>query len=424
MSQIQAIRGFNDVLPPITEAWAYLETQLRVLAEQYGYHEIRLPILEKTELFVRSVGEVTDIVEKEMYTFTDSSQNSLSLRPEGTAGCLRAAIEHGLMHNQIQRLWYMGPMFRHERPQAGRYRQFYHAGFEVYGLADAYIDAELIMMTARLWRRLGLLDDLNLQINTLGTASSRQTHRKALVDYFTDHFELLDEDSKKRLQRNPLRILDSKNPHLRTLIANAPKIIDYLDSESLAYFDCLQNLLTDNHIRFEVNHTLVRGLDYYSHAVFEWVSTQLGAQGTVCAGGRYDGLTKDLGAKPTPAVGFAMGMERILLLLEAKQLLPPVKTPWLYVLSMDTTAKNVAMHVAEMIRNEFVSEQIVNDTSLSSFKTQMKRADKSGATLALIIGEDEVKADTISVKFLRATMSQQSIPRTQLIEFLRTHHGL
>ena len=415
MSQIQAIRGFNDILPPITEAWAYLETQIRALAQQYGYHEIRCPILEKTELFVRSVGDVTDIVEKEMYTFTDSSQNSLSLRPEGTAGCLRAAIEHGLIHNQIQRLWYMGPMFRHERPQAGRYRQFYHAGFEVYGLADAYIDAELIIMTARLWRRLGVLDDLCLQINTLGTAASRQTHRKVLVDYFTEHFELLDEDSKKRLQRNPLRILDSKNPQLRTLIATAPKIIDYLDPESLAYFDCLQSLLTENHIRFEVNHALVRGLDYYSHGVFEWVSSELGAQGTVCAGGRYDGLTADLGAKPTAAVGFAMGMERILLLLEAKQLLPPGKTPWIYIMSMGATAKNLAMLLAESIRDEFVPDQIVNDATLSSFKTQMKRADKSGAALALIIGEDEVKADTISVKFLRASMPQQSIPRTQLI---------
>lgn len=424
MSQVQAIRGFNDILPPATEVWAYLETQIRTLAEQYGYHEIRCPILEKTELFVRSVGDVTDIVEKEMYTFTDNSKNSLSLRPEGTAGCLRAAIEHGLIHNQIQRLWYMGPMFRHERPQAGRYRQFYQAGFEVYGLTDAYIDAELMMMTARLWRQLGLLDDLCLQINTLGTTSSRQMHRKVLVDYFTDHFALLDEDSKKRLHRNPLRILDSKNPAMLALIADAPKIIDYLDSESLAYFDCLQNLLTDNHIRFEVNHNLVRGLDYYSHGVFEWVSSQLGAQGTVCAGGRYDGLTADLGAKPTSAVGFAMGMERILLLLEVKQLLPSAKTPWIYVISVGVAAKNIGMHVAEMIRDEFVSEQIVNDTSLSGFKTQMKRADKSGAMLALIIGEDEVKADTISVKFLRADTAQQSIPTTQLIEFLRTHHGL
>lgn len=421
-AQIQAIRGFNDILPPVTEAWHFLEEQLRLLAKQYAYQEIRCPLVEKTELFVRSVGDVTDIVEKEMYSFADGD-TSLTLRPEGTAGCVRAAIEHGLLYNQVQRLWYLGPMFRHERPQAGRYRQFYQAGFEAFGFGDAYIDAELILMSARLWRNLGLLDDLTLQINTLGTSVSRQAYRKILTDYFTEHFALLDEDSKKRLHRNPLRILDSKNPALFELIAAAPKFVDHLDQDALAYFNDLQSVLTENHIAFEVNHHLVRGLDYYSHAVFEWVSPELGAQGTVCAGGRYNDLVAHLGGKPIPAVGFAIGLERILLLLEAKKLLPAVQTPWIYIVSVGAMAKNIAMQVTEALHNQFTAQQIIHDPSLSPFKTQMKRADKSGALLALIIGEDEVKADTITVKFLREGIAQQSIPRKELMTFLRAQHG-
>lgn len=418
MSQIQAVRGFNDILPPKTEDWNFLEQQIRHIASQYHYAEVRFPVLEKTELFIRGVGEVTDIVEKEMYTFTDRNGDSLTLRPEGTASCVRVAMEHGLLHNQVQRLWYAGPMFRHERPQAGRYRQFYQVGFEAFGMADAYADAEIILMTARLWRQLGLLDKLSLQINTLGTPTARQAHRAQLIAYFEQHFEQLDEDSKKRLHRNPLRILDSKNPELTDVIANAPKLRDYLDEASIAYFDCLKALLRENGIKFEENPRLVRGLDYYTHGVFEWVSNQLGAQATVCAGGRYDGLVEQLGGKPTPAVGCAMGLDRILLLLETNQLLPVKQTPWLYLLSVGEEAKAQAVHIAELVRNQFPEAVVVNDAMLASFKSQMKRADKSGATLALIIGEDEVKTATISVKFLRQDTPQQLVKQSDIIEFL------
>jgi histidyl-tRNA synthetase len=423
MSQIQAIRGFNDLLPQEASACAYIEQRVREIADQYDYHEIRCPILEKTELFIRGVGEVTDIVEKEMYSFTDRNDGSLSLRPEGTAGCVRAGIEHGLLYNQIQRFWYTGPMFRHERPQAGRYRQFYHIGFEAFGVADPYIDAELILMTVRLWHNLGLLNKLTLQINSLGTPAARQNYRQVLLDYLLQHEDQLDQDSKKRLQRNPLRILDSKNPAMADLIANAPRILDYLTPESLAHFTCLQKILTENKVNFVVNQSLVRGLDYYSDTVFEWVTTELGAQGTVCAGGRYDGLVAQLGGHPTPAIGFAMGVERVLLLLQANQLLPEISSPWIYILSIGADAKVDAVRLAELLRNQFATVKIINDTSSSSLKSQMKRADKSGAQMALIIGEEEGKTDTISVKFLRQTIAQQSVTRSNLVEFLRTHYG-
>jgi histidyl-tRNA synthetase len=418
MQLIQAIRGFNDILPPDTFYWNFLEAHIRRLAALYGYEEIRLPIVEKTELFIRGVGEVTDIVEKEMYTFEDRNGDRLTLRPEGTAGCVRAVLEHGLIHNQIQRLWYSGPMFRHERPQAGRYREFYQVGFEVFGLADAYADAELILLTANLWRKLGLLDKLSLQLNTLGTPAAREAHRAVLIEYFEAHRAALDEDSLRRLYKNPLRILDSKNPSMAEVIAGAPKLMDFLDADSLKYFELLQTLLNANDVNFTFNPSLVRGLDYYSHGVFEWVSHQLGAQATVCAGGRYDGLVCQLGGKPTPAVGFAMGLDRLILLLRANEKLPPLDQPLVYLLSVGDVAKAEAMKVAEKLRQS-LQKPIVNDTSLASFKSQMKRADKSGAKIALIIGEDEVKTGTISVKFLREDRPQQAINQADLLGFLQ-----
>lgn len=417
MQPIQAVRGFNDVLPPNTFYWHFLESQIRRLATLYAYDEIRLPTLEKTELFVRGVGEVTDIVEKEMYTFEDRNGDKLTLRPEGTACCVRAAIEHGLLYNQIQHLWYMGPMFRHERPQAGRYREFYQAGFEIFGIADAYADAELILLTANLWRELGLLDKLTLQINTLGTPSEREAYRKVLVEYFTQHQAVLDEDSQRRLHKNPLRILDSKNPAMADLIAHAPQLTDYLSLESLKYFEILQEVLRRNNILFTVNPRLVRGLDYYTHGVFEWVSHQLGAQATVCAGGRYDGLVEQLGGKATPAVGCGIGLDRVILLLEANEKLPLVPEPFIYILSVSDAAKLSAMTLAEQLRQVF-QKTVIMDASMSSFKSQMKRADKSGAKIALIIGEDELNAGTISVKFLREDRPQQTMNQVDLIRFL------
>ncbi len=420
MNQLQAIRGFNDILPSQSFFWQFFEQCIRTLAQHYGYEEIRFPVVEKTELFVRSVGEVTDIVEKEMYTFEDRNGDSLTLRPEGTAACVRAALEHGLLHNQIQRLWYMGPMFRHERPQAGRYRQFYQVGFEVFGVENVYIEIELILMTARLWREVGLIDKLTLHINTLGAPEERQAYRKVLTEYFEQHSNQLDQDSQKRLHKNPLRILDSKNPAMVELIQQAPRLEDYLSETSRIYFDTLKDLLRENHINFQENPRLVRGLDYYTHGVFEWTSDQLGAQATVCAGGRYDGLVQQLGGKPTPAVGFAMGIERLLLLLETNQKLPPLPQPWIYMVSVGERPKAAAIQLAEELRNAFPAT-IINDTTLASFKSQMKRADKSGAMLACLIGEDELKADTISVKFLRDNSPQQTIQRTDIINFLKQY---
>lgn len=428
MNPIQAIRGMNDILPHEMPYWQFLEQTLRDLLAGYGYEEIRFPIVEHTELFSRAIGEVTDIVEKEMYTFADRNGDSLTLRPEGTAGCVRAAIENGLLHNQVQRLWYMGPMFRHERPQKGRYRQFHQVGVETYGMAGPEIDAELILMTARLWRNLGLCagikdtetadSGLVLQINSLGTPAARIIYREHLVKYFSAHHDQLDEDSKRRLHSNPLRILDSKNPALQTLNANAPQLSDYLDDESAAHFAALCAYLDGAGLRYHINPRLVRGLDYYNKTVFEWVSDTLGAQGTVCAGGRYDGLVEQIGGKPTPAVGFAAGLERLVALLQARAEVTP-KLPHAYLIMMGASASRAGMLLAEQLRDALPALRLVSDCAGGSLKSQLKRADKSGARFALIVAEQELATETVSVKALREQNPvQQSVPLTALIQFL------
>lgn len=419
-AMIQAVRGFNDILPPNSHAWMFLEQHLQRIAAQYTYLQVRLPIVEKTELFVRGVGQVTDIVEKEIYTFQDRNGDSLALRPEGTAGCVRAALEHGLLHNQLQRFWYQGPMFRHERPQAGRYRQFYQVGFEAFGMADPYLDGELILLTATLWRNLGLSSSLRLQINSLGTVASRTAYRQRLVDYFERQRDSLDEDSLRRLTKNPLRILDSKNPALREIIAQAPQLLDHLDAESLAHFAEVKRLLTAAGIPFEVNPCLVRGLDYYSRTVFEWVSDELGAQGTVCAGGRYDGLVEELGGKSTPACGFAMGIERVLLLLEQKNLVPTATDVDVYIVGDGPSAKVPALLWADTLRTR-LGLKVQSDCTVASFKSQFKRADKSGACFAIIFGEDELKTATMSVKALRGEDFQQRMSYDECLQFFQTH---
>ncbi len=387
-NSIKVVRGMHDVLPQQSPLWQHLEACVRQVVQAYGYDEIRMPIVEKTELFVRTIGEVTDIVAKEMYTFEDRNGDSLTLRPEGTACCVRACIENGLLYNQVQRLWYSGPMFRHERPQKGRYRQFYQTGVEAYGLAGPDIDAELIMMTARLWQLLGL-DGLQLQINTLGTPATRVVHREKLVEYLECHRELLDEESLLRLEKNPLRILDSKNPAMQAMIEGAPRLLDYLDDESRDHFDMLKSLLDGAEISYSVNPRLVRGLDYYQKTVFEWVTNDLGAQGTVCAGGRYDGLVEQLGGKPTPAIGFAMGMERLLALIEDRGLSVPDTAPHAYLVLVGDLAMRQGLLLAEQLRRALPALRLRSHCGGSSFKNQMKKADKSGAQLALILGEDE-----------------------------------
>lgn len=416
--KIEAVRGMNDILPEQTALWRYVENKLHKLAASYGYTEIRMPVLEKTELFKRSIGEVTDIVEKEMYTFLDRSQESLTLRPEGTASCVRAGIEHGLLYNQIQRLYYMGPMYRHERPQKGRYRQFYQFGIEAFGMAAPEIDAEIILMSARLWRELGLTERLQLQINSLGSNAARQQYRAALVKYFIQHEAALDEDSKRRLQANPLRILDSKNPHMQSLIAQAPKLLDYLDAESQEHFAQLQRLLDSANISYEVNPRLVRGLDYYNRTVFEWVMGEMGAQNTVCAGGRYDSLVEQLGGQTTPAVGFALGLERLIILLEENQL-KVRQEPDVYFIMAGDEARLQGLALAEQLRNELPDLKLLCDCTGGNFKNQFKRADKSGARLALILGDDEIKNNKIAVKYLRENAGQQVIlSANELIDFL------
>lgn len=418
---IQAIRGMNDLLPTQAPRWQTIETTLRTILESYGYQEIRMPLVEKTELFCRSIGEVTDIVEKEMYTFADRNGDSLSLRPEGTACCVRAGIEHGLFYNQIQRLWYMGPMFRHERPQKGRLRQFHQIGAEVYGLAGADIDAELILMLARFWKLLGL-QDISLQINSLGSANARAMYREHLVAYFSAQPELLDEDSKRRLQTNPLRILDSKNPDLQSLIQGAPQLIDHLDAESQAHFAELRAILDAAGISYTVNPRLVRGLDYYNRTVFEWVTQSLGAQGTVCAGGRYDSLVEQIGGQSTPAIGFALGLERLVALLE--QQATPVRntSPHAYfILAGNEALVRQGLLFAEQLRDALPQLRILTHCGGGSFKNQFKRADKSGARFALILGEEEWANQQITLKSLRQTEAQQTFSLAGLIEYLAQH---
>jgi histidyl-tRNA synthetase len=414
---IQAIRGMNDILPAETPRWQFVEGVFRDLMATYGYTEIRLPSVEKTELFKRSIGEVTDIVEKEMYTFEDRNGDSLTLRPEGTAGCVRACIQNGLLHNQLQRLWYMGPMFRHERPQKGRYRQFHQLGVEAFGFAGPDIDAELIAMTARLWDKLGMADEVRLEINSLGSAEARHAYRDTLVEYLQQHRAKLDEDSLRRLDTNPLRILDSKNPEMQAMIEAAPKLMEHLDAESREHFETLCRLLQAIGIEYQINPRLVRGLDYYSKTVFEWVTDRLGAQGTVCAGGRFDGLLEQLGARATPAMGYALGMERLVALLEDKPL-PDHYFPHVYLLLAGDEAELQGRVLAEQLRDALPALRLVVNSGGGSFKSQMKRADKSGAQLALILGEDEINKQQISVKNLRQDAEQQIVMLPGLADFL------
>lgn len=416
---IQAVRGMNDILPDATPHWQFLEQTLRELLASYGYEEIRLPLLERTELFARAIGEVTDIVEKEMYTFDDRNGDSLTLRPEGTAGCVRGAIENGLLYNQVQRLWYLGAMFRHERPQKGRYRQFHQIGVEAFNMEGPAIDAELIFMTARLWRTLGL-KNLVLQINSLGSPDARTVYRNQLVKYLSAHQDQLDEDSRRRLNTNPLRILDSKNPALQVLIAGAPRLADYLDEDSRAHFAGLCAHLDNAGLTYEINPRLVRGLDYYNKTVFEWVSSELGAQGTVCAGGRYDGLVEQIGGKPTTAVGFAAGLERLLALLEANGTLPK-SHPHAYLVMSGEEATRAGLLFAEKLRDQIPGLRLLSDCDGGSFKSQLKRADKSGATYALIIGEQELVDKTISIKPLREETPQFTLQQPDVINFLTKH---
>lgn len=417
---IQAIRGMHDILPEQTPIWQFVEQNLRDVLAAYGYSEIRLPIVEKTELFKRSIGEVTDIVEKEMYTFDDRNGDSLTLRPEGTAGCLRAGLEHGLLHNQTHRIWYYGPMFRHERPQKGRYRQFTQLGVETYGIASADIDAELITLSHRLWKKLGLSEQLELQINSLGTSEERLVYREKLVEYFNQQPELLDEDSQRRLISNPLRILDTKNPAMKELVENAPSLRDFLGAESKAHFTKLTDTLDALEIPYTINQRLVRGLDYYSKTVFEWVTTALGAQGTVCAGGRYDGLIEQLGGRANHAVGFAMGIERLVLLLEERTDLQIKKPVDAYLLLFGEAAEKAGSILAEQIRSELPQLRLQMHCGGGSFKSQFKKADKSGAEYALILGDDELEKNVIGLKFLRINDEQRTVTVAELIKFLQS----
>ncbi len=414
--KIQAIRGMKDLLPEQTPVWQHLEGRMRDIMARYGYDEIRMPVVEATELFKRSIGEVTDIVEKEMYTFADRNGDSLTLRPEGTAGCVRACIENGLLH-QPRRLWYQGPMFRHERPQKGRYRQFHQIGVEVFGLEGPDIDLELMLITARLWRELGL-QGLELQINTLGSSEERAAYREQLVDYFEQHQEQLDEDSRRRLGSNPLRILDTKNPDMADLVANAPSLMDHLGDESRSHFEALRQGLDDRGIAYVVNTRLVRGLDYYSRTVFEWVTDQLGAQGTVCAGGRYDALVQQLGGKATPAVGFAMGLERLVALLE-DQGAGQSCDPHLYLVMLGDDARRRGAQLAEELRDAMPNLRLLSHCGGGSFKSQFKKADKSGAHYALILGEGELERGVVGLKPLRDNSEQRELSLQELPQALQ-----
>lgn len=420
MAKIQAIRGMNDILPDQTPVWQYVESTVRRVLGQYGYQEIRMPVVEHTELFKRSIGEVTDIVEKEMYTFEDRNGDSLTLRPEGTAGCVRAAEEHGLLFNQTRRLWYTGPMFRHERPQKGRYRQFHQIGVECFGMAGPDIDAELLILTARLWSALGLSDHARLEINSIGTSDSRKVYRQALVAYLEQYQDKLDDDSKRRLTTNPLRILDSKDPATREILQGAPSLDDYLDDESRQHFEQLKAMLDAAGVAYTVNPALVRGLDYYGKTVFEWITDSLGAQGTICAGGRYDGLVEQLGGKPTVAVGFAMGLERLILLLETLELIPEHVNNQadVYVTAMGDQAVAPAMALAETLRNELPGRIVVSHCGGGSFKSQMKKADRSGARFAVILGENEIAQATAGLKPLRDDQPQQEVAQADLAAVL------
>ncbi|KGT90169.1 histidine--tRNA ligase [Enterobacter cancerogenus] len=417
---IQAIRGMNDYLPADTAIWQRIEGTLKQVLASYGFSEIRLPIVEQTPLFKRAIGEVTDVVEKEMYTFDDRNGESLTLRPEGTAGCVRAGIEHGLLYNQEQRLWYIGPMFRYERPQKGRYRQFHQIGAEVFGLQGPDIDAELIMMTARWWKALGIAEHVSLELNSIGSLEARANYRDALVAFLEQHKDKLDEDCKRRMYSNPLRVLDSKNADIQLLLNDAPTLNEYLDEDSRAHFDGLCSLLDDAGIAYTVNQRLVRGLDYYNRTVFEWVTNSLGSQGTVCAGGRYDGLVEQLGGRATPAVGFAMGLERLVLLVQAvNPEFEPTRIVDVYVIASGQGVQSAAMQLAEKLRDADPALKLMTNFGGGNFKKQFGRADKWGARIALVLGEDEMKAGQVVIKNL-STGDQQTVAQSEAAATLRT----
>jgi histidyl-tRNA synthetase len=411
---IQAIRGMNDCLPEQSGIWQYVENILRSTVAQYGYQEIRMPIVESTELFKRSIGEVTDIVEKEMYTFDDRNGDSLTLRPEGTASAVRAGNQHGLIYNQQQRLWYMGPMFRHERPQKGRYRQFHQFGVETYGLAGPDIDAEVISLSARLWRKLGIADKVTLEINSLGSNAARAEYKTLLVEFLEAHKAQLDEDSQRRMYTNPLRVLDSKNPEVQALLSDAPKLQDHLDEASAAHFSQLCERLTQLGISYRVNPKLVRGLDYYNATVFEWVTDTLGAQGTICAGGRYDGLVEQLGGKAAPAVGFALGLERLVLMLTELGLTDDVPAAVdVYVTALGEDAVLYAQTTAEMLRDT-TDLRVQMHCGGGNMKKQLKRADSAQARVALLIGGTEASDQQVTIKYLGGDADQTTVALAQL----------
>ncbi|MEO9655248.1 histidine--tRNA ligase [Marinomonas sp.] len=419
--KIQAIRGMNDILPGQSSVWQYLEKTVADVVKSYGYQQIRFPVVENTDLFKRGVGEATDIVEKEMYTFDDRNGESLTLRPEGTASCVRAADQAGLLYNQVQRLWYIGPMFRYERPQKGRYRQFHQIGVESFGMPSADADAELIILTARLWQQLGLIEQVELQLNTIGLASERETYKAALVEYLTTYKDDLDEDSQRRLMTNPLRILDSKDTKTQQVLEGAPNLEDFIGEESQAHFDRLQAMLTANGISFVINRRLVRGLDYYGKTVFEWVTSHLGSQATICAGGRYDGLVEQLGGKSTPGVGFAMGVERLVLLLETLDLIPVAakERTDIFIASFGDDAELASSVLAETLRSHLQDWVVLRHCGGGNFKNQMKKADKSGAQFTLILGQEEVDKGLCQVKNM-LTGEQQSCELVDVAKYLES----
>ncbi|NOI67195.1 histidine--tRNA ligase [Vibrio sp. 99-8-1] len=414
---IQAIRGMNDCLPTDSPLWQKVEGTVKKVISAYGYSEVRMPIVEQTHLFSRAIGEVTDVVEKEMYTFEDRNGDSLTLRPEGTAGCVRSGIENGLLYNQEQRLWYMGPMFRHERPQKGRYRQFHQVGAEVFGLNGPDVDAEMIMMTARLWRELGIDEHVRLELNSIGSLEARANYRDALIAYLEQHEDVLDDDCQRRMYTNPLRVLDTKNPDVQAILGDAPELSAFLDEESKQHFSGLCELLDAAGIEYQVNQRLVRGLDYYNRTVFEWITESLGAQGTVCGGGRYDGLVEQLGGKPTPAVGFAMGLERLVLLLDTLGLNDVRRAVDVYIVTAGEGTMMAGMKLAEQLRESVPELRVMTHFGGGNFKKQFKRADKVGAAIALVLGENEVSEGTVVVKDL-AGGEQSTLAQTDVASHL------
>ncbi|MBQ8976965.1 MAG: histidine--tRNA ligase [Succinivibrionaceae bacterium] len=421
--QIQSITGMKDILPDESPLWQKVETTLKQIMASYGYAEMRMPAVEYTSLFVRSIGEVTDVVEKEMYTFDDNG-DSLSLRPEGTAGCVRACIEHGLIHNQERRVWYTGSMFRHEKPQKGRYREFHQFGAEIFGISSAEIDAEIILLTNRIWKKFGIGDHVVLQLNSLGSSEERASYREALVSFLEQHKESLDEDCQRRMYTNPLRVLDTKNEKVLEILQNAPKLTDYFGEETRNHFDRLRAILDANGVKYEINPRLVRGLDYYNHTVFEWVTDLLGAQGTICGGGRYDGLVEQLGAQPTPAVGFAIGLERFILLLQSINAVEVENPVDVYFCAVGDEAVRQSMVIAEQLRDQISGIRILTNCSGGNFKKQFKRADKSGALFALVLADDELAKNEIGIKNLRVESEQLNVKISAVAEELKKLLGV